>query len=70
MRNREHLSNLPPHHDNAIHKGTSISQPCYEEKCLECVSDGPGVIITHTISHKLCEEVDGLDVTFSHIHSH
>ncbi len=32
---REHLSNLPSHHDNATHQGISISQPCYEEKCME-----------------------------------
>ncbi len=31
----EHLSNLPPHCDNATHQGISISQPCYEEECLE-----------------------------------
>ncbi len=31
---REHL---PSHHDNAIHQGISISQPCYEEKCMKCL---------------------------------
>ena len=37
----KHLSNLPSHHDNATHQGISISQPCYEEKCMEC-------LFTHT----------------------
>ena len=32
---REHLSNLPSHHDNATHQGISINQPCYEERCME-----------------------------------
>ena len=35
---REHLSNLPSHHDNVTHQGISISQPCYEEKRMECGS--------------------------------
>ena len=33
---REHLSNLPSQCDNATHQGISISQPCYEEECMEC----------------------------------
>ena len=32
---REHLSNMPSHHDNATHQGISISQPCCEEKYVE-----------------------------------
>ncbi len=32
---REHLSNLPSHCDNVTHQGISISQPCYEDKCME-----------------------------------
>ncbi len=28
---REHLSNLPSHHENGTHQGISISQPCYED---------------------------------------
>ncbi len=32
---REPLSNLPSHQDNATHQGISISQPCYEDKCME-----------------------------------
>ena len=35
---REHLSNLASHHDNVTHQGISISQPCYEEECMECNS--------------------------------
>ena len=34
---REHLSNLPSHRDNATHQRISISQPCYEEKGMECL---------------------------------
>ena len=34
---REHLSDLPSRHDNATHQGIHISQPCYEEKCMERV---------------------------------
>ena len=29
------LGNLPGHRDNATHRGISISQPCYKEKCME-----------------------------------
>ncbi len=36
---REHLSNLPAHHDNATHQGISISQPCYEDKCMQGMED-------------------------------
>ncbi len=32
---REHLSNLASHRDNATHQRISISQPCYEERCME-----------------------------------
>ncbi len=32
---REHLSNLPPHRDSVTHQGIFISQPCYEDKCME-----------------------------------
>ena len=35
---REHLINLPSHLDNATHQEISISKPCYEEKCMECLS--------------------------------
>ena len=31
------VGNLPSHHGSATHQGISISQPCYEEKCMECV---------------------------------
>ncbi len=34
---RVHLSNLPSHPDNATHQWISISQPCYEDKCMECL---------------------------------
>ncbi len=44
---REHLSNLPSHHDNATHQGISISLPYYEEKCMECS------IVTETILRPL-----------------
>ncbi len=33
---REHLRNLPSHHDNVTHQGISISQPCYEDEWMEC----------------------------------
>ncbi len=33
---RDHRSNQPSHRDNATHQGISISQPCYEDKCMEC----------------------------------
>ncbi len=32
---REHLSNLPSHHDTATHQGISIGHQCYKEKCME-----------------------------------
>ncbi len=35
---REHLSNLPSHRDNVTHQGISISQPCYEDDCMEWIS--------------------------------
>ncbi len=35
---REHLSNQPSHRDNVTHQGISISQPCYEDGWMECLS--------------------------------
>ncbi len=32
-----HLSNLPSHRDNATHQGILISQPVYEDRCMECL---------------------------------
>ncbi len=48
---REHLSNLPSHRDNATHQGISISQPCYEDDCVEwslhCSWElGKGILLT------------------------
>ena len=32
----EHLGNLPSHRDNVTPQGIFISQPCSEDKCMEC----------------------------------
>ncbi len=50
---REHLSNLPSHHDNVTHQGISISQPCYEEKCME----RKGAFEIHMIAQGVCENL-------------
>ncbi len=57
-KSREHRGTLPSHCDNATHEGISISQPCYEGKCMEwttvkrfqngCVSvENTGFFISH-----------------------
>ncbi len=43
-----HCECLPSHCNNATHQGIFISQPCYEDKCMEC-GNHLSVLLSHIL---------------------